>query len=801
MNTAHLLDSTVATDADREHAGARAPRLAIILAAGAGTRFGSVPKPLLRVHGMRLIERAIVAFSRAGVERFLVVTGAYPEDLAAVPDLPRLRDLDVELVHCPTWAEGNGHSLATGAARVDEPFYLAMADHVFDPAIVEELGRAFVGAPESVHLATDADIGDVFDVPDATKVRTSGDRIVAIGKDLETYDRVDVGVFACPRTLGREAAAALARGARGVSDIMRELIQAGRMRSVPVDGRVWQDVDTPQMRAEAERRLLASTRKPTDGPVSRWLNRPVSLAVSRVLARFDVRPNTVTTVVFTLGIIAAALIAQATPGALVAGAILTQLASVLDGCDGELSRVNMRGSTFGAWYDTITDNIRYMLMVVAAGFALHRTTGSESYLIAAAVFVAAAVFLVATMVQYLRRHKERGTHLVIVARVEATQAANPSPLARVLFRLRFLAKQDVLALLAAIAFALQLPIVVLAGGLLAVAAMIYLVDRALAADGEPADGSRALLGLAGGGLLAWMLVDAPLGEITGAIGRMGPAVLLVVPVVLAWSLANALAVHRLLGGRVELMQLLMHRLVGDGYNAVVPAAGVGGEPVRIAMLRAYVPVAEAAAAVVTDRVLNLVASFLVSAGALTAAVLLLELPGNVEVALATYAAVAVALAALLLAVVLRGGAGRLTSRIARWVGGDGVAPARVIPGTAIARALVWHVVGRMLAGLEVALYASLLGLDLSLVEISFVTGVLHGIGAIAFMVPQGLGVAELSSAYVFELLGYATPIGLAFGLVRRARLLAFSALGIALHVALRSAPDARASDPTGYLRK
>lgn len=385
------------------------PRVAVILAAGAGSRYDKVPKPLLRVHGMRLIERTILGLSAAGAERFIVVTGAFEKELEIVPLLPRLRGLRVELVQCPTWSEGNAHSLAEGAAHAGGAFYLAMADHVFDPAIANAVGAAYVTAPGDVHLATDARVADVFDLADAIKVETRDTRIVAIGKDLAVYDRVDVGVSVCPAWIAGVAASAVTTGARGVSDVMQRAIEDGRIRTVPVDGLIWQDVDTRAMRAEAERRLLASARKTTtDGPVSRWINRPFSLTVTRVLARFDVKPNLVTTFVLTLGILAAALVMRATPYAFVAAAIVTQLASVLDSCDGELARVNLRGSTFGAWYDTLVGKVRYTLMLIAAGVALYRTTGTAAFLIATAAFVVAIAYLAPTMVQCLRRRHASG---------------------------------------------------------------------------------------------------------------------------------------------------------------------------------------------------------------------------------------------------------------------------------------------------------------------------------------------------------------------------------------------------------
>ena len=54
------------------------PRLrigAVLLAAGAGRRMGGVAKPLIRLQGVPLIRRQLVALSGAGVDEVVVVTG------------------------------------------------------------------------------------------------------------------------------------------------------------------------------------------------------------------------------------------------------------------------------------------------------------------------------------------------------------------------------------------------------------------------------------------------------------------------------------------------------------------------------------------------------------------------------------------------------------------------------------------------------------------------------------------------------------------------------------------------------
>ena len=84
----------------------------VVLAAGAGTRFGG-PKALARLDGERLVDRAVATLRAGGCSDVVVVQGAAPLD-----------GLDATLVDNPQWATGMGsslraalHHLASGVAE------------------------------------------------------------------------------------------------------------------------------------------------------------------------------------------------------------------------------------------------------------------------------------------------------------------------------------------------------------------------------------------------------------------------------------------------------------------------------------------------------------------------------------------------------------------------------------------------------------------------------------------------------------------------------------------------------------
>ena len=151
----------------------------------------------------------------------------------------------------------------------------------------------------------------------------------------------------------------------------------------------------------AERALFRSLRKPQDGWTSRHLNRYISLSISRWLVKTPLRPNQVSVAILGVGVLGAVSAAEGTYASLSLGAALFQAQSVLDGCDGEMSRVSHRGSRLGEWLDTIGDDLTNYGFFGGAGLGLYRQTGQELYLLAGAICVGCGVVASALEYRYL----------------------------------------------------------------------------------------------------------------------------------------------------------------------------------------------------------------------------------------------------------------------------------------------------------------------------------------------------------------------------------------------------------------
>ncbi len=225
-------------------------RTAVLLAAGEGSRLrGSAPvKPLACVAGEPLIAHALSGLAKAGIARVAVVLGYEAEAIAAYLDAHDW-PVAVEQVVVADWRLPNGVSALAGLERVGAPALLAMCDHLVDPALYARLAETGAGA--GLTLGIDRRLDDpAVDLDDVTRVATRGDRIVAIGKGLATYDAFDTGVFA----VGAPFVAALrSLPAPSVSAGVALLAAQGQAGVVDCSDLSWIDVDDAPALLAAER--------------------------------------------------------------------------------------------------------------------------------------------------------------------------------------------------------------------------------------------------------------------------------------------------------------------------------------------------------------------------------------------------------------------------------------------------------------------------------------------------------------------------------------------------------------------
>ena len=343
--------------------------IGLILAAGRGSRIVATTKckPLLSIMGLPLLERTIATAQQAGVTEFCVVTGYDAEKIEDfLLEVSDRRRVPIRVIRNHEWQEGNGSSLLKARDVIDGEFVLLMADHIVDQGVVERvIERGLQG--DTVVLAADSRIGPSpwVDSLEATRLRTNGDRIIEIGKGLETYDSYDTGVFLCSQEFFEAADESRKGGDASVTGAVRQSARLGRAKVVDIQGLAWIDVDTRRDADLAKALLLKSIVKSRDGWVSRVLNRPVSsrILTPLLLGLFPrITPNQVSLLSFFVAVIAAAAFTLGQP---LAGGLSLHLASILDGSDGEVARLKRLDSRFGSFFDAVLDRYADSIVLFA----------------------------------------------------------------------------------------------------------------------------------------------------------------------------------------------------------------------------------------------------------------------------------------------------------------------------------------------------------------------------------------------------------------------------------------------------
>lgn len=286
---------------------------------------------------------------------------------------------------------------------------------------------------------------------------------------------------------------------------------------------------------------------------------------------------------------------------------------------------------------------------------------------------------------------------------------------------------------------------------------------------------RGLL-VAGLALLVFVISRFPLDEIGRACLHLGPVVLVTPLITLASMVASAASLGTL-AGSVPKRALMWNRVVGEGFNTLLPA-GIAGEPFKIRHLARHVPRPRAIVAVVNDYFIDTVVGLLLSAGAIAISVELLDTPPHLRAGMISYSIVATVVAAGIATMITLAATGRIA---ARWFRGAAVRVAQ----RRFAIAVLCSIAARLILIAEIVLLLWLLEIEPTVARVMFIAGANAAAGYLGFAVPQAIGVTEAATVGVFAFLALPAPAALAFALARRGRMLVMGAVGVALYLAAR----------------
>src|SRR5213593_26749 len=238
---------------------------AVILMAGEGSRLRGgnegFLKPFVPVLGRPLISYALDALICAGITSVNFVVGY--ESGRMIEQVKQLipSGLSTSFIENRDWQKQNGISLLAAAGHLSKPFLLTMSDHLFDAAVVDRLLDSFDS--DFLNIGVDQKLDSIFDLEDAMKVRTQGNRVSDIGKKLRDYNAIDIGLFVCPLEIFEyleRAKSGSGQSDCSLADGDRLMARDNKVRAIDIGESWWQDVDTTEMLQHAERQMAKGMR-------------------------------------------------------------------------------------------------------------------------------------------------------------------------------------------------------------------------------------------------------------------------------------------------------------------------------------------------------------------------------------------------------------------------------------------------------------------------------------------------------------------------------------------------------------
>jgi len=205
-------------------------------------------------------------------------------------------------------------------------------------------------------------------------------------------------IVRCPLALWSDAAVCADRSVDTSPDataILARVLATGA-EELPADTAVCHPVVDPLAALRAERAYCERMRndsRASDGPLAYWLDRRVSLRLSRwIVAHTGLRPNHITLIGTTIGLIASALLGVGAYATGVAGTLLFLCATIIDGCDGEVARMKFLDSSFGQKLDVTTDNLVHVTIFLGLATGMYRADPNGPYLWLVSILLAGFAF-------------------------------------------------------------------------------------------------------------------------------------------------------------------------------------------------------------------------------------------------------------------------------------------------------------------------------------------------------------------------------------------------------------------------
>ncbi|MBI5186111.1 MAG: CDP-alcohol phosphatidyltransferase family protein [Nitrospinae bacterium] len=324
-----------------------------------------------KIGGLTLFERIAHVSRKAGVERLLVSGWSEPEAVRLLQGKV-FRDLEIKFLDSMPSATGDAFKDVEAEIQGESNFFFISGDCVFEPNTLKELNWKADLLCRFDAIAAISESGLSGDCPLGLEIQ--GDHVSRVFYPRETKnDCVPCpGLFLGNRNFLDAVLKAQATERAGWLDALQKACEAKKLGLHDVGDSLLLYAGAKKALRDAEKKVYQRLIKKTDGFLAAHINRRISLFITKFLVKTSLTPNNVTLINLAIGLIGAVFFAVGGYGPALAGALVFQLSSITDGCDGEIARLKFLESRFGGWLDIFCDNLTHIAVFAGIAYGAYR---------------------------------------------------------------------------------------------------------------------------------------------------------------------------------------------------------------------------------------------------------------------------------------------------------------------------------------------------------------------------------------------------------------------------------------------
>ena len=345
---------------------------AVLLATENGAELGQkeIPKALVNVCGSTLLERSLYTLKRAGIDKFVIITG-YKAGL--IKNFVKKKGLsskfNLRLIEDKNYEKGNAYSVLMARNHVDDRFLILPTDIVFDPCMINGLK----GRGDGLVVYTDSKPRYVD-----SKIFTESKKGTET-KQTKKPDTVDIGIFLCSKNIFPKIEKCVENRTTEWNDCINELGKETKTNLWDVKGSFWYKINTCGELKEINRllpeRLCPCDAKPREKYKylqEKYMWQKPAAFIGRYLASVGVTGNQVTLLGFISLLLVTFFFSLGEHIYFIIGWIFLYLYHLFDWTDGLVARLKFAESKYGEWLDWVAPFIGWILMFFGMTFGVYR---------------------------------------------------------------------------------------------------------------------------------------------------------------------------------------------------------------------------------------------------------------------------------------------------------------------------------------------------------------------------------------------------------------------------------------------